>query len=140
MDAGNTVSIDFCEVAGLYVLVVIDDYSRFSEVEIVHSTAAKAVIPKLDCIFAAHGVSEVVKSNNGPPFNGHEFARFADYLGFVQRKVTALWPEANGEVDKFMKTCAPLQTGSNKCISFFATIVALFIALQMWFPGTVLFG
>ena len=23
----------------------------------------------------------VVKSDNGPPFNGHEFAEFADYLG-----------------------------------------------------------
>ena len=30
------VNIDFCEVAGQYVLVVIDDYSRFPEIEIVH--------------------------------------------------------------------------------------------------------
>ena len=60
------VSIDFCEVAGHYVLVVIDDYSRFLEIEIVHSTSAKAVIPKVDRIFAAYGVPQVVKSNNGP--------------------------------------------------------------------------
>lgn len=32
------VSIDFCELAGLYVVVVIDNYSRFPEVEIAHST------------------------------------------------------------------------------------------------------
>ena len=76
------VSIDFCEVAGHYVLVVIDDYSRFPEVEIVHSTSAKAVLPKLDRVFAAYGVPQVVKSDNGPPFNGHEFAQFADYPGF----------------------------------------------------------
>ncbi|KAL9988412.1 hypothetical protein ACROYT_G002850 [Oculina patagonica] len=44
------VSIDFCEVAGQYALVVIDDYSRFPEIEIVHSTSAKAVIPKLDLL------------------------------------------------------------------------------------------
>ena len=61
------VSIDFCEVAGYYFLVVIDDYSRFPEMEIVHSTSAKAVIPKLDRIFAAYGVPQVVKSDNGPP-------------------------------------------------------------------------
>ena len=54
------VSIDFCEVAGHYVLVVIDDYTRFPEIEIVHSTSAKAVIPKLDRIFAAYGVPQVV--------------------------------------------------------------------------------
>ena len=98
------VSIDFCEVSGHYVLVVIDDYSRFPEIEIVHSTSAKAVIPKLDRIFAAYGVPQVVKSDNGPPFNGSEFAQFAKYLGFKHRKVSPLWPEANGEVERFMKT------------------------------------
>ena len=50
------VSIDFYEVAGHYALVVIDDYSRFPEIELVHSTSAIAVIPKLDRIFAAYGV------------------------------------------------------------------------------------
>ena len=72
------VSIDFCEVAGHYVLVVIDDYSRFPEVETVHSTSAKVVLPKLDRVSAVYGVPQVVKSDNGPSFNGHEFAQFAD--------------------------------------------------------------
>ena len=108
------VSIDFCEVAGHYVLVVIDDYSRSPEVEIVHSTFAKVVLPKLDRIFATYGVSKVVKSDNGPPFNGHEFARFADYLGFKHRKITTLWPEVNGEVERFIKTFGMvLRTTSN---------------------------
>ena len=69
-----------------------------------HSTAANAVIPKLDRIFAAYGVPEVVKTDNGPSFNEHEFAQLADYLGFVFRKVTPLWPEANGEIERFMKS------------------------------------
>jgi len=102
------VSIDFCEVAGHYVLVVVDDYSRFPEIEIVHSTSAKAVIPKLDRIFAAYGVPQVVKSDNGPPFNGGEFAQFAKYIGFKHRKVSPLWPR---------------RTGNKICISSFATIV-----------------
>ena len=113
------ISIDFCEVAGHYVLVVIGDYSRFPEIEVVHSTSAKAVTPKLDRIFAAYGVPQVVKSGNGPPFNGGEFARFANYLGFKHRKVSPLWPEANGEVERY----APLLTGSKICISFYAIIV-----------------
>ena len=86
----HQVSVDFCEVAGLYVLVVRHDYPRFPDIEIVHSTAANAVIPKLDRIFAAYGVPEVVKTDNGPSFNEHEFAQLADYLGFVFRKVTPL--------------------------------------------------
>ena len=87
---------------------------EFPEVEIVHSTSAKAVLPKLDRVFAAYGVPQVVKSDNGPPFNGHEFAQFADYLGFKHRRVTPLWPEANGEVERFMKTFGKeLRTTSN---------------------------
>ena len=69
---------------------MINDYSRFPEVEIVHSSSAKAVRPKLHHVFAAYGVPQVVKSDNGPPFNGHQFALFADYLGFKHRIVTPL--------------------------------------------------
>ena len=97
----HQVSVDFCEVSGLYFLVGIHDYFRFPDIEIVHSTAATAVIPKLDRIFAAY---EVVKTDNGPSFNEHKFAQFADYLGFVFRKVAPLWPEANGEVERFMRS------------------------------------
>lgn len=98
------VSIDFCKVAEQNVLVVTDDYSRSPEIE-VDSTSAKVAIPKLDHIFAAYGVPQVVKSDNGPPpFNGDEFTQFAKYLGSKHQKVSPLWPKANGEVEHFMKT------------------------------------
>ena len=47
------VKVDFCSPfpSGHYVLVVIDCYSRFPEVEILKSTSAPKVIPKLDTIF-----------------------------------------------------------------------------------------
>ena len=51
-----------------YLLVVIDRYSRFPEVEIVSSTKASIIIPKLDKIFAVHGIPAIVRSDNGPPF------------------------------------------------------------------------
>ena len=39
-----------------YLLVVIDRYSRFPIVEMVKSTKAKSIIPKLDKTFAVHGL------------------------------------------------------------------------------------
>ncbi|XP_022094926.1 uncharacterized protein K02A2.6-like [Acanthaster planci] len=99
------VSIDFCDLpTGEHLLVVMDDYSRFPEVEIVTSTSARSVIPKLDRILATFGIPKVVRSDNWPPFNSTEFSSFADYLGFHHRKVTQRWPRANGEVERFMKT------------------------------------
>ena len=81
------------------LLVAIDNYSRFPEVEIISSNAAKVVIPKLDAIFARHGIPETVYSDNGPPFNSEDFAMFAKHLGFRHRPVIPLWPQANGEAD-----------------------------------------
>ena len=97
-------SVDFAHVDGEILLLVIDDYSRFPFVEPVSSEAASAVIPKLDKICAWFGRPNVLKSDNGPPFNGQDFAKFADVLGFKHRKVSPLWPRANGEVERFVKT------------------------------------
>ena len=70
----KNVSFDFlCPIPTGEHLVVMDDYSRFPEVEIVTSTAAAEVIPKLDSILARQGIQELAKSDNGPPFNGREF-------------------------------------------------------------------
>lgn len=116
------VSVDFCGPfkTGEHILVVIDDYSRFPEIEIVHSTSAAVVIPRLDAIFARQGVPEILRSDNGAPFNGQQFTKWASTVGFHHRKVTPLWPRANGEAENFMKTLgkavrtAQLETGNWK--------------------------
>ena len=87
--------------SGEQLLVVIDRYSRFPEVEIVKSTKASIVIPKLDRIFSVHGIPKIVMSNNGPPFSSAEFARYATTLGFTHQFSTPYWPQANGEVERF---------------------------------------
>ena len=120
--AWQEVSIDFTGPfkGGEYLLVVTDDYSRWPEVEIVYSTSAQAVFPKLDAIFSRVSVPVVCRTDNGPPFNGHEFARFARTMGFEHRKITPLWPRANGEVERFMRTLkkavqtAQMESGSWK--------------------------
>jgi hypothetical protein len=58
---------------GQYIIVLIDKYSRYPEAEIINSTSAKTLIPKLDAIFARHGIPQTFKSDNRPPFNGNEF-------------------------------------------------------------------
>ena len=50
---------------GYYGLLVIDEYSRYSEIEAVTSTSMADNAPKFRKSFAAHGIPEVVKSDNG---------------------------------------------------------------------------
>ena len=101
----HTVHIDFCGPfpSGEYLLVVIDAYSRFPEVDIVHFTKATTTISKLECIFAIHGVPAVIKSDNGPPFTSHEFHSYVTEIGIKHQKITPLWPQANSEAENFMK-------------------------------------
>ena len=99
------VSVDFKELStGGYLLVITDDYSRYPVADVVHSTSAAVVIPHMDKIFAEYGVPIIVKSDNGPPFNGSDFKQFADTLGFRHRKITPLWPRSNRKVERFMRT------------------------------------
>ena len=103
--AWHTVHIDFCGPfpSGEYLIVAIDAYSRFPEVEILHSTSATATIAKLDRIFATHGIPRVVKTDNGPPFTSYDFRAYMQEKGIDHKKITPLWPQANSEAENFMK-------------------------------------
>ena len=101
----HTLHIDFCGPfpTGEYLLVVIDAYSRFPEVDIIRSTSATAIIPKLDRIFATHGIPAVLRSDNGPPFTSHEIKKYMEENGIEHQRITPLWPQANSEAESFMK-------------------------------------
>ena len=101
----HTVHMDFCGPfpTGEYLFVVIDAYSRFPEVEIVHSTSASAIIPKMDRIFSTHGIPLIIKSDNGPPFTSEEIKKYMEDNGINHCKITPLWPQANSEAENFMK-------------------------------------
>ena len=101
----HTVHMDFCGpfLTEEYVLVVIDAYSRFPEVDVVSSTAAKGTISKLERIFSTHGIPRVVRTDNGPPFTSHEFKAFMDEWGINHQQITPLLPQANSEAENFMK-------------------------------------
>ena len=110
-------SMDFAELPTKeYLLIITDDYSRYPIVETVKSTSASTVIPIVDKAFSEFGIPDVVKTDNGPPFNSSEFQSFAQSLGFKHRKVTPRWPRANGEVERFVRTVKKvIKTANVEC-------------------------
>ena len=99
------ISIDFWGPTpdGIYALVIIDDYSRFPIVEFTTSTSADTVIPLLDKVFSEWGIPFELRTDNGPPFQSAKFEEFCRWIGVRHRKITPLWPQANGEAERFMK-------------------------------------
>ena len=72
--------------------------------EIITLTSARTVIPNIDAIFTRQGIPDILKGDNGQPFNSHEFKQFAEHLGFKHQCITPYWPRANGKAERFMKT------------------------------------
>ena len=101
----HIVHIDFCVpfLTGEYLLVVIDAYCRFPEVDIARSISAAATIPNLYWIFAMHGIPLVLCSDNSPPFLSPEIKRYIKEKGIDHKKITPLWSQANMEAEGYMK-------------------------------------
>ena len=72
--------------------------------EFIPSVSAPVVIPHLHKIFTQFGVPAQMHTDNSPPVNGKKFKSFAKSSGFDHQKMTAKWSQANGEVERFMRT------------------------------------
>ena len=100
-------------------MVVIDAYSQFPEVDIVHSTAATGTISKKEHIFATHGVPMITRSDNGPPSQAVNSSRTLTETGVKHQKIIPLWPQASSKAENFMKsltkTIRAAQTEKKDC-------------------------
>ena len=47
--------------------------------------------------------SDVIKSDNGAPFNSGAFASFTKHSGFRHRRVTECWPRGNAQAEGYNK-------------------------------------
>ncbi|KAI7789539.1 hypothetical protein IRJ41_010502 [Triplophysa rosa] len=89
----HNVSADFYGPlpSGEYLLVIVDDYTRYPVIKILHSISATTVIPAIDDVFSMFGIPDTLKTDNGPPFNS-------------SMKITPFWPQANATAERFMRT------------------------------------
>ena len=86
-------------------LLVVDYYSRYVEVvALPKSTSSLKIIQALKTIFARHGIPDEVRSDNGPQYHSDEFAQFAKDWGFQHSTSSPRYPQANGEVERAVKT------------------------------------
>ena len=86
---------------GESLLVLVDYYSRFFEVDILKSsTTAEVIINRLDNHFCRQGLPTSLRTDNGPQFVADVFKQYLAEVGVEHRRTTPLWPRANGEVER----------------------------------------
>ena len=76
------IGIDLMKWNANNYLVIVEYYSNFIEVGILHDLTGKAIIGKLRALFLHYGIPEIVISDGGPPFPGNEFQEFAKKWNF----------------------------------------------------------
>lgn len=86
--------------SGHNLLVIVDYFSRFTEIIVMKQITAAQTVRALHETFCRFGFPESLKTDNGPQFISSELQRFCSQFGIDHRKTTPYWPQANGEVER----------------------------------------
>lgn len=95
----------------VYVLVVVDNYSRFAlAIEVIPSRETTAVTAILEHLFEQYGTPKEILTDNGTTFTSvwttgtHQFSEFCDSHSVDHRLAAPYYPESNGKAEAFIKT------------------------------------
>ena len=76
------IGVDLCQHDGRQLLVAVDYYSNYPEVDRLRTITSMDIIKSLSIMFARYGVPDDVISDNDPQFSSSEFAQFAAEWNF----------------------------------------------------------
>lgn len=103
--------------SGHNLLVVVDYFSRFSEVEIMTKIGATETIERLEVMFARFGNPISITCDNGSQLICTEFRKFCENNGIKLIHVTPYWPQQNGEVERQNRSLTKVLTISQEAKS-----------------------
>lgn len=82
------------------LLVVVDYFSRFVEVEFMTNASVTETILRLKRIFSRLGIPKSIRADNGPQFISKQFKQFCNSYAILLEHSPPYWPQANGEVER----------------------------------------
>lgn len=88
---------------GVYILVIVDCFSRYVMASVVKSTDFGSVERVFEIVFKRYGYPKAVKSDNGPPFQGEFYANYLEAHGIERVHSTPLHPQQNGTAERYMQ-------------------------------------
>ena len=84
---------------GHMFLIVVDAYSKWTEVCLMRTSTATATVEKMRGIFTTHGLPVLVVSDNGPCFSSQEFKMFMKNNGIRHIFTAPYHPSSNGQAE-----------------------------------------
>lgn len=96
------VAIDFMGPlpSGEYLLVIIDYFSRYKEVEIMMRITSRDTVERLNRIFTRLGYPRTITLDNAKQFIGKDFEEYCKIHGICFNHSAPYWPQENGLVER----------------------------------------
>ncbi|KAL9962467.1 hypothetical protein ACROYT_G031572 [Oculina patagonica] len=98
--AGCNTGLTWAHANGRILLVLVDYFSRWVEVDVIKSTTSEVIIKCLDKQFSRYGVPSTLRTDNGANLVSAELEGYLEEMGIKHRLTTPLCPRANGEVER----------------------------------------
>ena len=92
--------IDFAEIEGWEVLVIIDVHSKWIEAVPLRKATAATTVSVLQTFFSNFGLPEELVSDNGPQFTAHTFSDFCKVNGIKHSFTPPYHPASNGAAER----------------------------------------
>ena len=108
----EVIGTDLFSLDNYTVLITVDYFSGFWEVDNLTSTTLSSVIHCLCQQFARYGEPVSVCSDNGPQFSSAIFSNFSGQQGFVRVTSSPGYPQSNGKAKCLVKTAKRTTKGS----------------------------
>lgn len=90
--------------SGHNLLVIVDYYSRYIEIEIMTKIDSTETIKRLQTIFARFGLPLSITADNGGQFGSNEFRDYCETHNIHLNSTIPYWPQQNGEVERQNKS------------------------------------
>lgn len=101
-EAWSDIAVDFLGPmpTGEHLMVIIDYYSRYMEIEIMPTITATETVKRWDRIFTRLGYPRTILMDNGRQFVSKAVEEYCHLNGIKKMHTTPYWPQANGEVER----------------------------------------
>lgn len=95
-------AMDYCGIlpSGDHMLVVVDYFSRFIEVEFMKTITSTNTVKKLDAMFCRFGFPLSITADNAKQFVSTELREYCEARNIRLNNTIPYWPQQNGEVER----------------------------------------
>ena len=121
----SKVGVDLFTYRSHEVLVTVDYFSDYLEIDLLPDTTASTVINCLQQHFSRHGIPDVVISDNGPQFRSSEFNAFATEWEFEHLTRSPYHSQSNGKAESALKIAKTILKKANRRAAIFGKVCSI---------------